>query len=547
MNKHLPFSIVLTLLSLLALVVTSCAPAATPTPVPPTATPVKPVATPVPATPTPAPPTPTKAPATFRIAVGVDPDTLDPAGQTTTTIANMVDYMVETLVTIDQEGKVLPMLAKSWTISADGLTYTFKLQEGVKFHDGKPFDAAAVKANLERILDPDVKVPIRAPYTPISKVEVVDPTTVKVILSKRSAALLAAFSWTTAGIVSPATIEKGTEGYKLVTKPVGTGPYIFKEYVKGSHLTVARNPDYWGKKPYYDTVNFRIVPEAATRESLLLAGQVDLIILPPIADIPALQKNPAVKVLLAPSDRTIFIAINTTKKPLDNPKVRQALNYAVNKEEIIKGVLFGAADVLDAPMAPSLIGYCKTGPYPYDPAKAKQLLKEAGITTLTLDFIAPTGRYVQDFQAAQAIAGYLKEVGVEAKLSTMDWPSYIATITKPKAENVTNLHLLGWAPAYLDAAQQMLQFQTDQHPPKGLATTFYSNSKVDELSAAALGETDPKKRDELYCQASKIIWDEAPWIFLWNQRFPIIYSAKVKNVSYLPNEKFYALYAEPAQ
>ncbi|MGE5265247.1 MAG: ABC transporter substrate-binding protein, partial [Acidobacteriota bacterium] len=476
-----------------------------------------------------------------------DPDTLDPMGQTTTTVQNMVDYMAEPLVTLDTSGKIQPGLAKSWQISTDGLTYTFNLQQGVKFHDGANFDAAAVKANFDRLLDPDNTVPLRGVMNVIQKVEVVDPATVKFTLKAPTAPLLAALTITTASILSPASIDKSSPNYKKVNQPVGTGPYVFKEYTKGSQVVVTKNPNYWGKKPYYDSVVFRIVPEAATRESLLLAGQVDLIILPPVSDIPALQKNSAVKVLLSPSDRTIFVAINTTSKPLDNPKVRQALNYAVNKEDIVKNILFGAADPLDAPIANSLFGYCKTGPYSYDPAKAKQLLSEAGVAPGTkLAFMSPTGRYVQDFQAAQAIAGYLKDVGIDATPTTMDWPSYVATMTKPQAENTTQLHVLGWAPAYLDESQQILQFLSSEHPPKGLATSFYK-SKADDLAAQALSEPDEKKRADLYCQANKVIWDDAPWIFLWTQRFPMVYSAKVKGVSGVPNEKFAALYAEPAQ
>ena len=509
-------------------------------------------AAPAPAAPAPteeaAPPSAPEKPTTFRIAVGIDPDTLDPVGMTTTTVANMVDYVVETLVKIDQEGNIQPHLAESWEVSEDGLSVTFKLRQGVKFHDGTPFNAEAVKFNIDRMMDPDVRVPIRAPYAAIESVEVVDDYTVKLNLSQPSAPLVNAFSWTTAGMISPASIDKFGNTYKNAQHPVGTGPYVFKERVKGEHITVEKFEDYWGEKPYYDVVEFRIVPEAATRESLLLAGQVDLIILPPVADLPALQENPDVKVLLAPSDRTIFIAINNLDPVLSNVKVRQALNYAVNKEEIIKSVLFGAADAMDAPMAPSLFGYCKIGAYPYDPEKAKALLAEAGIKEgLELRFIAPTGRYVQDFQAAQAISGFLSEVGIKAPVSTMDWPSYVATIVAPPEENTTQLHYLGWAPAYLDAAQQMLQFQSDYAPPSGLATSFYSNPKVDELLANARKERDPDVRKDLYCQASKIVWEEAPWIFLWVQRFPIVYSAKVENVSYLPNEKFYALYARPAQ
>jgi peptide/nickel transport system substrate-binding protein len=295
-------------------------------------------------------------------------------------------------------------------------------------------------------------------------------------------------------------------------------------------------------------VLFRIVPEGATRESLILAGQVDLIVLPPIADVPALQKNPAVKVLLAPSDRTIFIAMNTTKPPLNDVRVRQALNHAVDKQAIIQNVLFGAADQMDAPMAPSLFGYCKVGTYEFNQAKAKQLLAEAGVKPGTkIPFIHPTGRYVQDKEASQAIAGYLREVGLEPEMGTMDWPSYVSVINAGPAEKTTHhLSYLGWAPAFLDSAQQVLQFWTEYHPPKGLATTFYSNKQVDELVLAADKESNADKRKAMYCDLAKKVWADAPWLFLYVQRYPIVYSSKVTDVGSIPNEKFYAVYARPA-
>jgi peptide/nickel transport system substrate-binding protein len=484
--------------------------------------------------------------ATFRIAIGIDPDTLDPVQTTTTTAGNVVDYVAETLTTIDEKGKVLPLLAESWTVSSDGKEYTFKLRRGVTFHDGTPFDAKAVKWNLDRVIDPNVKVPIRNPYAAIEKTEAADPQTVKVTLKHPYAPFLAGLSWTTSAMVSPAGAEKSGNEYKNYPNIVGTGPYTLAERKKGESITLQRHAGYWGRKPFYDTVVVRIVPEAATRESLLLANQVDLIILPPVADLPALQRNSAVKVLLAPSDRTIFIAINTTK--IKDKRVRQAINHAVDKAAIVKNVLFDSGEPMDAPMAPSLFGHCKVGSYDFDPQKAKALLKEAGVPAGTpVQLIHPTGRYVQDREAAQAIAGYLREVGLEIQMQTMDWPSYIGTITKPADQNTTMLHLLGWAPAFLDADQQMDQFRSGSHPPKGLATTFYSNPEVDRLIQAAQRELDADKRKELYCQLSKLIWDDAPWVFLWVQRFPIVHSAKVTNVSHLPNEKFMALHARPAQ
>lgn len=485
--------------------------------------------------------------ATFRIAIGIDPDTLDPVQMTTTTVANVVDYVVETLTTIDEAGKVLPMLAESWSVSPDGKEYTFKLRKGVTFHDRTPFDAKAVKWNFDRLIDPSVRVPIRASY-PIATTTVVDAQTVKVTLQHPYAPFVGALSWATSGIVSPAAVDKHGNDYKNYSHIIGTGPYAFKDRRKGESITLEKHAAYWGRKPHYDTVVVRVVPEAATRESLLLAGQVDLIILPPVADLPALQKNPAVKVLLAPSDRTIFVAANTKKAPFNDKRVRQALNYAVDKKAIIQNVLFGSGDLMNAPMAPSLFGYCEVGVYDHNPAKAKELLAQASVKAGTkVQFIHPTGRYVQDKEASQAIAGFLRDVGLEMELQTMDWPSYIRTITTPPDKNATDIHYLGWAPAFLDAAQQMLQFLSTYAPPKGLATSFYADPEVDRMINAAERELDAQKREQLYCQASKKVWDDAPWIFLWVQRFPIVHSAKVTNVSSLPNEKFYAVYARPAQ
>lgn len=485
---------------------------------------------------------------TFRIAVGVDPDTLDPVQGTTTTVDNIMDYMVQTLVTIDQEGSVLPLLATSWEVSEDGLSVTLNLREGVVFHDGTPLTAEVVKWNLERLLDPEVRVPRRAPYTAIETVEAVDPLTVRLTLSQPAPALIAALSQTTSAMISPNSIGQNGNTYKNIVHPVGTGPYTFTSRTPNASLVVDRFEDYWGEKPYYQTVEFRIVPEATTREALLLAGQVDLMILPPASDLPALKANPAVEVLLAPSDRTIFIALNNQLEPLTDKRVRQALNYAVDKQAIIEGILFGAADAMDAPMAASLFGYEKIGGYEYNPEKAKALLAEAGIPEGTeLEMIAPTGRYLQDFQAAQAIAGFLRDVGLEVSVNTMDWPTYIATITKPVEENQMQMHLLGWAPAFLDASQQMVQFWSERWPPNGLATSFYKNEKVDELIVAAAEEPNPEKRAELYAEASRLIWEDAPWIFLWVQRFPIVYDADIAGVSSLPNEKFQAIYAHPAE
>ena len=289
---------------------------------------------------------------------------------------------------------------------------------------------------------------------------------------------------------------------------------------------------------------FQIVPEATTQIPPQPPGRHDL---PPTSDIPALNANPAVEVVMGPSNRTIFIVINTTKPGLDDARVRQALTSRGRQEAIIAGILFE----LRYPWTPHgrhLFGYHRTGMYEYDPERARELLAEAGIEPgeLELDFMSPTGRYVQDFPASQAIANYLADVGVRANVRTMDWPTYIATMTQPRETNETNLHLLGWAPAFLDASQQMQQFHPSQHPPAGLATSFYTNPEAERLMDEAASTIDPAVRADLYAEVSQIIWDDAPWIFLWVQSFPMVHSADVTNIWGLPNEKFYAIYAQPA-
>jgi peptide/nickel transport system substrate-binding protein len=227
--------------------------------------------------------------------------------------------------------------------------------------------------------------------------------------------------------------------------------------------------------------------------------------------------------------------------------VRRALNYAVNKELIVKSVLFGAASPMDAPMASSLFGYCKTGSYAYDVNKAKQMLADAGASNLSIKFVAPTGRYIQDFQAAQAVANDLSAVGVKVDgPKTMDWPSYLGVINVAPADSTVDLHLLGWAPGFLDASQAMTQFQSSQWPKAGLATSYYKNPEVDSLLAKANSESDPAARQKDYCSASNLIWQDAPWLFLWVQRFPMVTTAKVTGVQAIPNESFYTVYASPA-
>ncbi len=494
----------------------------------------------------------TPAAPAFRIAIDVEPDTLDPAGQTTPTVENVVDYMVEPLVALRGDGKLGPGLAQSWEQSLDGKAYTFVLRPNVVFHDGAPLTPEAVKLSLERVLSPQLMVPQRAPFDAnlVDTIRVVDATRLRIQLKTPFGALLPKLASTEMAIVSPNHVRGFPD--LLNEEPVGTGPYRFKERRKGESVTLERFEGYWGKKPHYQTVQFRIVPEAATRESLFLADQVEMFVLPPPSDLPALQRSGTVKVLLGLSSRTVSVAMDLAYPggtPLAIKKVRQALNHAVDKQTIVKNILFGAATPMDAPMAPPLLGYARTGPYAYDANRARQLLMEAGTPGLLLRFLHPTGRSIQDAQSAQvaqAIAGDLREVGVLTELVPSDWATYLASVNVPEEKGTTHMHLFSWAPGVLDAYQQMSLFTRAQWPPRGLATSHYSNPRVEDLVERALREPDRQARLDLYAEAQRIVWDDAPWIFLWVPGYPIVHSAKVKNVESLPVEKFNALYAEPA-
>jgi peptide/nickel transport system substrate-binding protein len=487
----------------------------------------------------------------LRLAIDQDPDTLDPAGQTNPIASSIVEHLAETLVRLQPDGSIAPGLARKFTPSSDGKSFTFELRADVEFHDGTLLDAEAAAMSLNRFLDPRLRVSMRAPFDSnlVADISAVDPLTLRITLKDRSRLFLQKLAATELAIVSPSHARSFPDSYN--EEPVGSGPYRFKERRKGESVVLERFDRYWGKKSTYPAIQFRIVPEVATRESLLLANQVEAIIDPPLSDLPALQNNPALKIVQTPTARSTFIAMDLTLPggtPLSIKRVRQALNYAVDRDGIIRNVLFGAATPLDAPMASTLVGYSKVGGYGYDPNRARQLLLEGGTPQLQLKMLYPTGRSMQESlfaQLAQAIAGNLHDVGVDTELIGADWATFLAAITVPPDKGTAHMHLFNWAPALLDASQQMTQFVRSQWPPAGLATSHYWNPKVELLVSEAAREADDQQRQDEYAEAQRSVWDDAPWVFLWSPSFLLVHSARVQGLSALPTEKFNAAYAEP--
>ncbi|MFZ0214692.1 MAG: ABC transporter substrate-binding protein [Candidatus Dormiibacterota bacterium] len=487
---------------------------------------------------------------TLTTAIGTNPDSLDPAAQTTTTVEQIVDMMVETLVTIDAQGKVKPLLATSWQESPNGLTYTFTLRKNVKFQDGERFDAAAVKFSIGRLLDPSTFKAQPGDLQLVRDVRVIDADHVAFDLKQRFTPFLDTLTQTSTGIIAPGSVNVAPNSPSKIVQPVGTGPYRFQSWVKDDHVAMTRFTGYWGKPPAYRTQTYKIVPDAAAGEASIRAGQVQVDYLPPPNDIPSLRHNPDLKLILGPSDRTIQIVINNAdqRQPmLQKPEVRQALNYAIDRSAIVKNILFGAAKPLNAPMSQSLFGYCKVGSYAYDPSRARKLLQDAGAAGMTLRLISPQGRYLGDYSVAQAVAGELRAVGLNIQLANpMDWATYIGVTHVTPAAATFDLAVNGWAPAYLNANQQLEEWQKSYWPPAGSGYAFYDNPQIDTLVQQAVTSTSQQEEAARYCQAETMVWNQAPWIFLYNQDNPFVVSSRVTGVYGLPNEKFITTWASPS-
>ncbi len=479
----------------------------------------------------------------LKIGIGIDADTLNPQEQTTSLPINMCDLIYDTLFYQTPDLKLEPRLATGYELSEDGVTYTVHLRKGVVFSDGTPFHAKAAKLTFDRALDPKLRVPLRFLITMIEKCTIVDDNTIQLHLKYPFAPLAPTLSMATVSPISPAAIEKYGEDVRQ--HPIGAGPYKLAEWVKGDRIVLVRNENYYGKKPTVKKLTFKIVPETATRESMLRAGQIDICYKPSPANVAALKADPNITVEMPLDTRTIFMGLNCQKGVTTNKLVRQAFNYAVDKKAIVKKILFDTAVPMDGPVSPILFGYHKMAhQYDYNPEKAKELLKKANFDfSETVHMRTPHGRYLFDKQVSEAIQAYLLAIDVKAELRTYDWPTYIAGLLKPIEETELEVFLLGWGPMVLDADMGLYgQFHTDVNPPKGLGSSFYSNPEYDKLMEASRLEQNPEKRNELLKEASEMVWDDCPWIWLHVEKFVIAYSSKIKGLVVTNTEKFYPTY-----
>jgi len=458
---------------------------------------------------------------TLVVGLVAEPVNLDPPQVTDLNSNRVGRRIVETLVTFPEEStQVVPGLAESWTISKDGLQYTFKLRRGIAFHDGTPLNAEAVKFSIERQINPNHPAYKLGKYPfanyffgNVKAVEVLSDERVAFLLNEPRASFLAVLTAGAASIVSPTAVMKWGPDYP--NHPVGTGPFRFASWDRGQRVVLEKNPAYWKYPVKAERVIYRPIVEDQARLTELLTGGLDLIVGVPADNVGQLEKNPKITLLKQVGAHVWYLGMNNQKKPFDDKRVRQALNYAVNKDAIVNDVLKGTGAASKGPVLPGTWGADGAlKAYPYDPERAKKLLAEAGYPngfTTTL-WVPESGSGMQAPVAMSTVMqSNLKAVGVNVSLQTMEWGAYLAKLRTKEQE----LFALSWMAGTEDPDMVMYPLlHSSQWTPVGPNRALYKNARFDALLQQARLTTDQAKRAQLYKEAQRILIDDAPWVFV---------------------------------
>lgn len=469
------------------------------------------------------------------VAIGSDITTLDPHLTTDTDSASIRFHIYEGLVHTTGQGIPEPQLATSWDISDDGLTYTFELREGVVFHDGTPFNAAAVKTNFERLTHPDRQSSAQDYMTMLESVEVLGDYRVALHLNEPFGPFLNHLGVHAGHILSPRAIEAAGAA-DVGDLAIGTGPFRFVDRVRGESVTLAKFDGYWGgERTDIDSIQYRVIPEAGARIAMLETGEADLILRVTPEEIARLSQTEGISVHTIQTIRTMYIALNTQTGPFADVRVRQAANYATNKQAIIDFILGGGTEVVHNPIAPGVAGHTPGQAYEYNPEKARQLLEEAGVTAPGITLWAPAARFPQGVEVVQAVQQQLQDVGFVVDLQIWgDYPAYLDTFNYQMTEQ--DAVFMGWATSSIDAEVALRQPLHGERAGLFINTGGYGNPEVDALIDAARVSSDLEEREGLYAQATSMIMEDAPWIFLYYGTVSYGQSADLQGVDYRPAE-----------
>jgi peptide/nickel transport system substrate-binding protein len=482
------------------------------------------------------------------LVIGRPSDAISLDSNTETTGPGAVVYsnIIEPLIVIDKDGKVQPNLAEKFeVVSPDRIR--FFIRKGIKFHDGTDLNAAAVKFTFDRA----ITMPARwkALFGPLKAAEIVDDYTVDIVTEVPYGPLMASMAMVYTGIVSPAAVEKYGENYGR--NPVGTGPFMFKEWKTKDHITLVRNDNYWGTKALSKEVIFKVIPEAGSRMMALRTGDIDIAMQPTPAELDLFRADKNFRVAETMGLRVFFLGFNNARFPTDDPKVRQALSMAVDVNGLVENILEGSAVPPKGYLAPAVFGFKDMEldkKFPYDPEKAKALLAEAGWKDtdndgildkdgkkLVINFLGAKGRYLMDAEVCEAAQAMFKTIGVEAKLDFFEWATTFTALRKPDLEY--NLFTLGWLTTNADADYSLYaMFHSSQFSPKGWNNNRFKDARVDTLLDTARSSQDRAERLASYHEAQDIIAESATWIPIYNTKEIFVLNSKVQGFEPNPSE-----------
>lgn len=446
------------------------------------------------------------------LGVALEPPHLDPTAGAAAAIDEVVyANVMEGLTRIGSSGEVLPALAESWEVSDDGKVYTFKLRAGVKYHDGTDFGAEDVKFTLDRATAEDSTNAQKGLFAAIDSVEVVDAGTVKVTLKNASGSFLYNMGWGDAVIVASESADTNKEN------PVGTGPFKFGNWAKGSSITIVKNDGYWGTPVSLAKAEFRFIPDAAAATAAMLAGDVHAFPNFPAPEaVPQFQADSRYTVVIGSTEGETILSTNNLKPPFDKLEVRQAIAHAIDRQAIIDGAMFGLGTPIGTHFAPHNKAYVDlVNRYPLDREKAKKLLADAGFPdgikgTLKL----PPPSYAR--RGGEIVASQLREIGIDLEIIPVEWAQWLAQVFKAKDFDLT---IVSHTEPYDIGIYANPEYYFQYNNPAMVKL-------IDELNVTA----DPDKRNALYAQAQKIISDDAVNGFMFQLAKTGIWDAKLNGL-----------------
>ncbi len=475
------------------------------------------------------------------IAIEGSVSSLDPHNISDTNAISATRGMYETLVTFNDDMEFISLLATDWTISDDGLVYTFTLQEGVTFHDGTAFNADAVVANFDRIYNADNGLTAYNTWTKalddgsrmnrLASYTALDEYTVEFVLAEGWSSFLNRLAMVQ--IICPNCIDE--YGNDIMYHPCGTGPYVYSEWVEGDHTTMLRNDDYWGELPGVDSVTIQEVPEAGTRTAMLQTGEADFVYPMTSDQIAAVSGDSTITIAASQSNIMRYVTLNCNLDVLSDVRVRQAINYAVDKDAYIEVMYSGYATEATSVFPEIISYYAEQTPYDYDLEKAQALMEEAGYAD-GFDLTIWCDNTTQEIKGATFIQQQLSQININVTVVPYDAGTMDADIYVEEEEATIQMWYVNWSASAFDADSSVRALlYSGSIPPTSANTAYFRNSEFDTLLDEALAIADPDTLTDLYAQAQAIAWEECPWIFLAVDQILTGYQSYVSGVSVAPD------------